>query len=343
MRSHKVKATQSCVTLWPHGLYSPWNFPGQNTGVGSFSLLQGIFPTQGSNPGLLHCRQILYQLSHKGSTKILEWVAYPFSSGSAWPRNQSRVSCIPGGCFISWATREAQRWHGWAIIQSEKLPTHWETSDTEAHAQSWWEGSACKPWRGCALLTSSSWACSLWSCPRPGIFYDSSPMQHVIMKNRLHNKMTIKNGLVINIGDIRLWWFQNFSHKELTVGGLWRSEQPQDEGMTRVMKEDLGLPWGLSGKETACRCRRHRFDPPSGKIPQAAEQLSLCAQLLSRGSSTQELSYWSPRAWSRCSAKEKPHPEDGEDREHQLERSPAHCSRRKPTHKTDPGQPNVNK
>ena len=50
-----------------HGLYSPWNSPGQNTGVGSHSLLQGIFPTQGSNPGLPHCRQILYQLSHKGS------------------------------------------------------------------------------------------------------------------------------------------------------------------------------------------------------------------------------------------------------------------------------------
>ena len=51
----------------PHGLYSPWNSPGQNTGVGSLSLLQGIFPTQGSNPGLPHCRRILYQLSHKGS------------------------------------------------------------------------------------------------------------------------------------------------------------------------------------------------------------------------------------------------------------------------------------
>ena len=47
--------------------YSPWDSPGQNTGVGSRSLLQGIFPTQGSNPGLPHCRQILYQLSYKGS------------------------------------------------------------------------------------------------------------------------------------------------------------------------------------------------------------------------------------------------------------------------------------
>ena len=47
-------------------LLCPWNSPGQNTRVGSRSLLQGIFPTQGSNPGLLHCRQILYHLSHQG-------------------------------------------------------------------------------------------------------------------------------------------------------------------------------------------------------------------------------------------------------------------------------------
>ena len=54
-------------SLRPHGLYRPWSSPGQNTEVGSLSLLQGIFPTQGSNPGLLHCGKILYQLSHKGS------------------------------------------------------------------------------------------------------------------------------------------------------------------------------------------------------------------------------------------------------------------------------------
>ena len=54
-------------SLRPHELYSPWNSPGQNTGVGNLSLLQGIFPTQGLNPGLPHCRRILYQLSHKGS------------------------------------------------------------------------------------------------------------------------------------------------------------------------------------------------------------------------------------------------------------------------------------
>ena len=66
-------------SLRPRGLYSPWNSLGQNTGMGSLSLLQGIFLTQGLNPGLPHCSQILYQLRHKGSPRILEWVAYPFS------------------------------------------------------------------------------------------------------------------------------------------------------------------------------------------------------------------------------------------------------------------------
>ena len=142
---NKVKLL-SCVWLF----VTPWtiqNSPGQNTQVGSLSPLHGIFPTQGSNPGLPHCRQILYQPSHQGSPRILEWVAYPFSSGSSWPRNQpgspalqvdslpskppgkpknigvgslsllqwifltqesTRVSCIAGRFFTSWATREAQ-------------------------------------------------------------------------------------------------------------------------------------------------------------------------------------------------------------------------------------------
>ena len=90
-------------SLQPHGLYSRWNSSGQN----SLSLLQGIFPTQGLNSGLSHCRQILYQLSHNGSPRILEWVAYPFSSGSSWPRNWTWVSCITGGFFTNWAIREA--------------------------------------------------------------------------------------------------------------------------------------------------------------------------------------------------------------------------------------------
>ena len=104
-----------CHFLLHHGLYSPWNSPGQNTGLGSLSLLQGIFPTQGSNQGLPHCGwggkvgwgRILYQLSHQGSPRILEWVAYPFSRGSSWPRNWTWDSCIAGRFFTNWATREA--------------------------------------------------------------------------------------------------------------------------------------------------------------------------------------------------------------------------------------------
>ena len=68
-----AKSLQLCLTLCNPmdcslpGSLCPWNSPGQNTGVGCHSLLQGIFPTQGSNPGFPHCRQILYHLSHQGS------------------------------------------------------------------------------------------------------------------------------------------------------------------------------------------------------------------------------------------------------------------------------------
>ena len=140
----KWKSLSSVNSLWPHGLYSLWNSPDPNTGVGSLSLLHGNFLTQGSNPGLLHCRQILYQLSHKGSpngmktphhkvklkvsqlcltlcnpmdyivhgilqARILEWVAVSFFRGSSQPRDRTHVSPIAGGCFINWATREAHK------------------------------------------------------------------------------------------------------------------------------------------------------------------------------------------------------------------------------------------
>ena len=106
---YSVSKSHSVVSdsLQPHGLYRPWNSPGQSTGVGSHFLLQGIFPTQGSNLGLPHCRRIFYQLSHQGSPRILEWVACPFSSGSSWPRNWTGVFCIAGRFFTNWAIREA--------------------------------------------------------------------------------------------------------------------------------------------------------------------------------------------------------------------------------------------
>ena len=99
-------------SVWPYGLWPTrplctWDFPGRNAGVGNLSLLQGIFPTQGSNPGLPHYRQILYQLRHQGNPRILAWVAYPFFIRSSQPRNWTGVSCIAGKFFTSWATREA--------------------------------------------------------------------------------------------------------------------------------------------------------------------------------------------------------------------------------------------
>ena len=116
---------QLCSTLWdlivcsPPGSSVHGDSLGKNTEVGCQALLQGIFPTQGSNPGLSHCRQILYYLSYQGSPRILEWVAYPFSRGASPPRNRTGVSCIAGGFFTSWATREAH----WSFIL---LPYWWD-------------------------------------------------------------------------------------------------------------------------------------------------------------------------------------------------------------------------
>ena len=81
--THLALESESCSVLSDslqlHGLYRPWNSPGQDTGVGSLSLLQGIFPTQGSNPGVPHCRRILYQLSHEGRLwKLCPYLKYCF-------------------------------------------------------------------------------------------------------------------------------------------------------------------------------------------------------------------------------------------------------------------------
>ena len=96
---------QSCPTLWdprgcsPPGSFVQGDFPGKNTRVGCHALLQGSFPTQGSNPDLPHCRRILYHLIYERSLRILEGVAYRFSRGTSWPRDRTRVSCIAGGFF----------------------------------------------------------------------------------------------------------------------------------------------------------------------------------------------------------------------------------------------------
>ena len=95
-------------SLRPPGLYParplcPWGFSRQEHWHG----LPCPPPADLPNPGLPHCGPILYHLSHRGSPRVLEWVAYHFSRGSSQPRNWTRVSCIAGRFFTSWATWEA--------------------------------------------------------------------------------------------------------------------------------------------------------------------------------------------------------------------------------------------
>ena len=117
--------TQSCPTLRdpmdcsPPGSSVRRDSPGKKTGVVCHALLQGVFPTQGSNLDLTRCRRILYRLSHQESPRRLEWIAYPFSRGSSCPRNQTRVSCSAGRFLTSWATREARFYVYWLYLMED--------------------------------------------------------------------------------------------------------------------------------------------------------------------------------------------------------------------------------
>ena len=112
MRSFAVLClvTQLCLTLCnpmncnPPGSSVHRDSPGKNTGVGCHALLQGIFLTHGSDPGLLHCMWSFHQLRHQGSPRILEWLVYPFCRGTSQPRNCTRVSCTAGRFITSWGT-----------------------------------------------------------------------------------------------------------------------------------------------------------------------------------------------------------------------------------------------
>ena len=116
--SLKVKVTQPCPTVCDPIKFSREYWSGR------LCLLWGIFSTQGLNPGLVHCRWILYQLIHRGSPRILGWVAYPFSRGSSRPSNWTRVSCTAGKFFTNWANREALKFlwicnNFWGILSTE--------------------------------------------------------------------------------------------------------------------------------------------------------------------------------------------------------------------------------
>ena len=126
-------------------LLCPWDFLGKSSGVDCHFLLQGIFPTQGSNPGLPHCRQTLYQLNYQGSlnalqrkvlvaqswptfsnpmdcslpgssvhrileARILDWIAISFSKESSQSRDWTWITCIASRLFTVWATREVLRY-----------------------------------------------------------------------------------------------------------------------------------------------------------------------------------------------------------------------------------------
>ena len=97
-----VKVTESCLTLSNPRQSMEFSRPEYWRGLPFPSL--GDLPTQGLNPGLPHCRRIPHQLSHLGRPRILEWVAYPFSSSSSQPRNPIGVSCIAGGFLTSWVS-----------------------------------------------------------------------------------------------------------------------------------------------------------------------------------------------------------------------------------------------
>ena len=97
---------ESCLTLLACQAPLSMEFSRWESWSGLPCLPARDLPNPGINPGLPHYRRILYQLSHKGNPRILEWVAYPFSTGSSWPRNWTGVSCIAGGFFTNWAIRE---------------------------------------------------------------------------------------------------------------------------------------------------------------------------------------------------------------------------------------------
>ena len=120
--SENCLVVSSC--LRPHGLYSPWNSPGQNTGVGNLSFLQGLFPDPEIEPGspalqadsllseppgkqemkvvqlcLTLCDPMDYTAHGILQARILEWVAFSFSRRSSQPRDRAQVSGIAGGFF----------------------------------------------------------------------------------------------------------------------------------------------------------------------------------------------------------------------------------------------------
>ena len=158
--------TQSCLSLWdpmdcsPPGFSVHGDSAGKNTGVGCHALLQGIFPTQGWNPGLPRDKRILYRLSHQGNPRILEWVAYSFSRGSSRHRNQIGVSWVAGGFFTIWATRETP------VVGYKNSQYVWTTfSKVNRGLRYYWILYCC---HCCSVSQSCQTLCDPMDCSMPG-------------------------------------------------------------------------------------------------------------------------------------------------------------------------------
>ena len=120
----------ACLVALPARLLCPWNTPGKNTGVGSHSLLQGIFPSQGSNPGLPHCRQILYCLNHQRSPgnlcpkliRISHFCLAPVHGGHCPHETEDRDTCgMVGELTLSPSCRVKTDWNTHTSATGEHL------------------------------------------------------------------------------------------------------------------------------------------------------------------------------------------------------------------------------
>ena len=120
----KEKWKSLSAALPPHGRHSPWNSPGQNTGAGSLSLLEGICPTQGSNPGLPLCRWILYQLSYQGSQnkQNLKITFRVILGGLSLQRLESGLGWEPG----SWPLDQLSVTRALALRLCKEFTQRWE-------------------------------------------------------------------------------------------------------------------------------------------------------------------------------------------------------------------------
>ena len=175
---------QSCPTLWPYGLkparlLCPGGFSRREYWSGLPCPSPRDLPNQGSNPSFLHCRWILYCLSHQVSPRILEWVAYPFSRGTSWPRNWTGVSWIARWFFTSWGTREGL----WLVLNLGKNKARWAFLSTLSVPFITWSSnyllpastlhSLFKPWSNPFTSLKHSMCASLAAIPE-------DPMGHFV-------------------------------------------------------------------------------------------------------------------------------------------------------------------